>query len=314
MGAAALLGVAASALAQSAGPAANTATLPSLPQWAYPVNPPLTAFDDKIQKTLPGSSKQYTQAQIENDFAPPDWFPGDHPPMPDVVAHGREPAVKACSKCHVTNGGGHPESSDLAGLPEAYILRQMADFKDGHRKGSRAGSMFPIAKAVSDEEVREAAKYFASLPRPAWTKVVETDTVPKTELRTGGMRFALEGGGTEPIGDRIIELPQAPERAELRDSRMGFVANVPVGSIKRGEALVKGGEMPCISCHGPDLRGFGDAPHLVGRSPMYLFRQLNDIKIGARAGANAELMQPVVAKLSQDDMLSIVAYLAAQSP
>jgi cytochrome c553 len=47
---------------------------------------------------------------------------------------------------------------------------------------------------------------------------------------------------------------------------------------------------------------------------MYLFRQLNDIKIGARAGANAELMQPVVAKLSQDDMLSIVAYLAAQSP
>jgi cytochrome c553 len=72
--------------------------------------------------------------------------------------------------------------------------------------------------------------------------------------------------------------------------------------------------MPCISCHGPDLRGFGDAPHLVGRSPMYLFRQLNDIKIGARAGANAELMQPVVAKLSQDDMLSIVAYLAAQSP
>ena len=100
------------------------------PEWAYPVNPPLTPFDATTPKTLPGSSKSFTQAQIENDFAPPDWFPDDHPPMPGVVAHGREPAVKACAKCHVNNGGGHPESSDLAGLSEAYILRQMADFKD----------------------------------------------------------------------------------------------------------------------------------------------------------------------------------------
>jgi cytochrome c553 len=235
--------------------------------------------------------------------------------MPSVVANGRPPAVKACSKCHVTTGGGHPESSDLAGLPEAYIVRQMADFKDGHRKGARAGSMFPIAKAVTDDEVREAAKYYAALPRPAWNKVVETDTVPKTELRVGGMRFPIDG--SEPIGSRIIELPQAPERAHLRDSRFGFVANVPVGSVARGEALVKGGSgqtQPCATCHGPDLKGISEVPHLTGRSPMYVFRQLNDIKIGTRSGANAELMQPVVAKLSQDDMLAIAAYLATLSP
>jgi cytochrome c553 len=47
---------------------------------------------------------------------------------------------------------------------------------------------------------------------------------------------------------------------------------------------------------------------------MYVFRQLNDIKAGTRAGTNAELMQPVVANLSQDDMLAIVAYLATLSP
>ena len=309
--------VAGGALAQSAGPAPAANNVAPLPEWAYPANPPMTPFDATTQKTIPGSKVSFTQAQIENDFTPPDWFPEDHPPMPGVVAHGREPAVKACSKCHVTNGGGHPESSDLAGLPEAYILRQMADFKDGHRKGARAGSMFPIAKAVSDEEVREAAKYYAALPRPSWVKVTETDTVPKTELRTGGMRFALESGGTEPIGNRIIELPQAPDRAEMRDSRMGFIADVPVGSLKRGEALVKAGDgqtLACATCHGPDLKGIGEVPHLVGRSPMYIFRQLNDIKIGARAGTNAEQMQPVVAKLSQDDMLAISAYLASLSP
>jgi len=309
---------AAGALAQTAGPAATPGgAAPSLPDWAYPANPPVAEFDAKEEKTLPGSSRKYTQAQVENDFAPPDWFPEDHPPMPAVVANGRSPAVKACSKCHVTTGGGHPESSDLASLPEAYIIRQMADFKDGHRKGARATSMFPIAKAVTDDELREAAKYYAALPRPAWNKVVETDTVPKTELRVGGMRFALANGGTEPIGNRIIELPQAPERAHLRDSRFGFVANVPVGSLARGEALVKGGggqTQPCATCHGPDLKGLGEVPHLTGRSPMYVFRQLNDIKVGTRAGANAELMQPVVAKLSQDDMLAIAAYLASLSP
>jgi cytochrome c553 len=307
---------AAGALAQSAAPAPTPgSTATPLPGWAYPANPPMAEFDAKEEKTLPGSSRKYTQAQVENDFAPPDWFPEDHPPMPSVVANGRPPAVKACSKCHVTTGGGHPESSDLAGLPEAYIIRQMADFKDGHRKGARATSMFPIAKAVTDDEVREAAKYYAALPRPAWNKVVETDTVPKTELRVGGMRFAIDG--SEPIGSRIIELPQAPERAHLRDSRFGFVASVPVGSVARGEALVKSGggqTQPCASCHGPDLKGLGEVPHLTGRSPMYVFRQLNDIKIGTRAGANAELMQPVVAKLSHDDMLAISAYLATLSP
>ena len=311
----AVAGAGAVAFAQSVGPASPGGAAGSLPEWAYHANPPLAAFDAKEEKTLPGSSLKYTQAAVENDFAPPDWFPEDHPPMPSVVANGRAPAVKACSKCHVTTGGGHPESSDLAGLPEAYIVRQMADFKDGHRKGARATSMFPIAKAVTDEEVREAAKYYAALPRPAWNKVVETDAVPKTELRTGGMRFAIDG--REPIGSRIIELPQAPERAHLRDSRFGFVANVPGGSVARGETLVKtgGGQtQPCATCHGPDLKGLGEVPHLTGRSPMYVFRQLNDIKIGARAGTNAELMQPIVAKLGQDDMLAVAAYLATLSP
>lgn len=289
----------------------------AFPEWAYPVNPPVSQFDATVPQKIPGSSRQYTQAQIEDDFAPPDWFPDDHPPMPTVVANGRPPAVKACSKCHVTNGAGHPESSDLAGLPAAYIVLQMADFKDGHRKGNRATSMLPIAKAANDEEVREAAKYYAALPRPAWTKVVETDTVPKTELRTGGMRFALADSGREPIGSRIIELPQAPERAHLRDSRMGFVAYVPPGSIARGEALVKSGggkTVACASCHGPDLKGLGEIPHLTGRSPMYVFRQLNDLKAGTRAGPNAALMQPLVANLSQDEMLAIAAYLATLTP
>jgi cytochrome c553 len=78
---------------------------------------------------------------------------------------------------------------------------------------------------------------------------------------------------------------------------------------------VKGGDgktVACANCHGPDLRGAGDVPHITGRSPMYVFRQLNDMKLGPRSGPAAEPMRPTVANLTQDDMLAISAYLASR--
>jgi cytochrome c553 len=47
---------------------------------------------------------------------------------------------------------------------------------------------------------------------------------------------------------------------------------------------------------------------------MYVFRQLNDIKIGTRNGFATPLMKAVVEKLTEDDMISIAAYLASQIP
>lgn len=306
--------------------AADTAASPQAalpPAWAYPVNPPLDNFDNKIKLQVPGSTKTFTRAQIEDDFSPPDWYPGDHPALPTVVAVGRKPAVLACMKCHLTNGLGHPESSDLAGLSVKYIQQQIADFASGNRKGARATSMIPIAKAVSADEVLAAAQYYSKLPAvpDGWQKVVETTSVPVTKLGTGGMRFAVEKGGTEPIGQRIIVLPQNPELAEKRDPRSGFVSMVPKGSLDKGKSIVmtgNGKSVPCATCHGPDLKGnynrpelkaYGEVPGIVGRSPIYVFRQLNDFKLGTRGGPNAALMTGIVANLNQEDMIAIAAYL-----
>lgn len=288
-----------------------------LPDWAYPVGPPATPPDATTQKVLPGSAKKYTQAQIDNRFSPPDWYPEDHPPMPDVVAHGKNPNVSACDLCHLTSGGGHPESAGISGLPVGYIMRQMAEFKAGTRKGARAPVMIGFAKNLTDEEVKAAAEYFASMKYPKWYKVVETDTVPKSYVGKGAMRFAVENGGTEPIGNRIIELPQNDESAESRDPRTGFVAYVPAGSIKKGEALVATGggkTIQCTVCHGADLKGVGDIPPIAGRSPMYIYRQLNDIKSGARDGSMVQLMKPVVANLTSEDMIALAAFLVSKEP
>jgi cytochrome c553 len=273
-----------------------------------------------LEKSLPGSTRQYTQKEIDDRFNPPDWYPEDHPPMPEVVAHGRPPNGWACDLCHLTSGGGHPESAGISGLPAGYIVRQMEEFKAGVRKGMRGTVMIQIAKGISDEDTKAAAEYFASIKYPVWYKVVETDTVPKSYLGNGAMRFAVEGAGagTEPIGNRIIELPQNDEAAESRDPRTGFVAHVPTGSVKKGEEIVTTGAagktLACAICHGPDLKGLGDVPPIVGRSPMYIYRQLNDIKIGTRNGSLVPLMKAVVAKLDDADMIAISAYLTTKAP
>src|SRR5579862_3510457 len=234
------------------------------PDWAFPVTdkvqPPLPP--DEQPHTVPGSDKSYTRKQIDDLFNPPDWYPDMHPPMPQIVAHGEGTAVRACASCHLPTGTGHDESAYIAALPVGYFGRQMVDYKSGARKGS--GSMTAIAKAISDDDVRAAAGYFASLkPRP-WIRVVETDTVPKTYVSPGNKRLRLPDGGSEPIGDRIIEIPEDENVVLNRDPRLGFIAYVPSGSIAKGEALVTNGgggkTIPCTICHGPSLTGLAEVP------------------------------------------------------
>ncbi len=287
------------------------------PDWAFPVTdkaqPPVK--DDGQPKTAPGSDKSYTRKQINDLFNPPDWYPDMHPPMPQVVAHGNGTTVRACGACHLPTGTGHDESAYVAALPVGYFTRQMADYKSGDRKGS--GSMTTIAAAISDEDIHAAAAYFSSLkPRP-WIRVVETDTVPKTYVGPGNKRLRLPNGGNEPIGQRIIEIPEDEEVVLNRDPRSGFIAFVPKGSIERGQQLVATGggkTVQCAICHGPTLRGIGDVPPLAGRQATYVVRQLFDIQDGTRSGVSAALMQQVVDRLTIDDMLDIAAYTASRQP
>ncbi len=308
--------------------AAAAASLPARaaevpPPWAYPVNPPgiVPAPDDGSQRQVPGSSRTFTLTQIRDLFKAPDWHPDGHPPMPDIVAFGSKPGVFACGYCHLPNGLGRPENSSLAGLPASYIVQQVLDFRRGVRRSSEPASlpinlMTAVAKSVIDDDLKVAAEYFAALKPKPWIRVVETDTVPKT--RVGGwMLIEAEGGGTEAIGNRIIEMPEHLERTELRDASSSFIAYVPAGSVKKGKELASGaagGITACAACHGEGLRGLGPLPALAGRSPSYIFRQLYDIKHGTRNGDWAALMKPVVQNLEMDEMVAIAAYVASLAP
>jgi cytochrome c553 len=248
---------------------------------------------------------------------PPDWFPDEHPPMPDVVAHGRANGVRACANCHLTTGMGHPESAIVNGFSVPYFVRQMADMKSGDRK--TGGIMDTIAKAMSDEDVQAAAAYFSNLKPFLYIKVVETETVEKSYVERGGMRLRLPEGGTEPLGQRIIVLPEDEERIMRRDPHGSVTtANVPIGSLAKGKDLAttggSGKTLSCVICHGPTLQGLGDVPRIAGLQPIYIFRQLYNFKNGSRGGTSAVLMKPVSANLSDDDMIALSAYLGSLAP
>ena len=301
------------------------------PAWAYAIPPappagaPAAAAApvDNSVKQLPGSTQSFTLTQIRDRFGPADWFPSDHPVMPDVVRHGKQPDVWACSLCHYPNGKGRQENAGIAGLNVSYFIQQMNDFKHDLRKSGepRKGNtnlMIAIAKGMTDQEIAQAAEYFGAMKWTPWIRVVEASTVPKMRS-AGGIWVPIEGEATEPIGTRIIETPENTEHTELlRDPRSGFIAYAPPGSIKKGEALVmtggNGKTVACGICHGADLRGMGPVPHLAGRSPSYMVRQMYDMQVGARHGEWATLMKPVVAKLGDEDFVNIAAYIASRMP
>lgn len=291
--------------------------------WAFPTaamvvnKAPMPEKEFEGPLTIPGSGKSFTITQIENLNAPPDWFPSEHAAPPRVITDGTVNQGFACGSCHLMNGMGHPESTDVQGLTAEYFIQAMKDFKSGKRKDPVR--MTAIAQATSDADSAAAAEWFATLKPPAmqWIKVIEQNIVPKTYLGQGRMRFIdPEDKSTEPIGNRIIMLPIDIKKARMRDPRpgAGFNAFVPVGSVAKGKALAAGGNgktVECAICHGEGLKGLGNVPRLANVHPIYLVRQLYNFQTGANSSSDAALMKRVVAKLTDEDIVNLSAYAAS---
>ncbi len=299
----------------------------------------LRANEDAGEQTRPrrieGSSASFSLLEIRNGNEVADWFPGEHPPLTPIMKHGPASLGQkgfGCAFCHMPNGRGRPENAPLAGLPAAYFVRQMKDMQTGLRASAEPRKantllMIALAQAMTDAEIAAAADYFAALTWTPLIRVVETERVPRSKIVTN-MFVPIETELTEPLAGRIMEMPENADATELlRDPHSGFIAYVPIGSVKKGEALVTTGgatttdgkviagrTVACATCHGPDLKGLADVPGIAGRSPSYIARQLYDMQQGTRKSPLSQLMQPVVAQLTGDDLVAISAYVASLNP
>ena len=269
---------------------------------------------------IPDSTEKFTRARIDDPFNAPDWRPASHGPMPEVVAKGRKPSVMACAFCHTPTGQGRPENSALAGLSASYIKQQLLDYRSGRRKGvgpdtyAPIQNMIKIAKAMTDQEIEDSAAYYSQQKLRRRVYIIESLRIPRAEPAAW---IYYEHGGTEDLDGRLLEVTQDLTRHERRDDRLEYLAYVPPGAVNRGKRLVLGGEgktVPCTQCHLANLKGNEQIPPIAGRSPTYLLRQMLAFRNGARVNEQSPQMNPVVEKLTLEEMIDIVAYVSSQYP
>jgi cytochrome c553 len=272
--------------------------------WAYPVEPPPGA--PNADAAPPG--KKVNQYLLFGSYT-------GLPAMPKAVTTGKP---LPCMQCHLANGGSHPESAAIAGLPLNYIIEQVHAFRDGERADVRTGRMVQVAKTISEADLKAAAEYYAAIgpDRQKWVKTVVGNEVPKgpAPFGGGGFRYHAPDGGMEPLPvGRVVETAEDDDLVRARDQiDGGFVQYVNGEDLALGEKVAADGK--CSTCHAADFKGKGDVPRLAGQHSVYLIRQLKDMQTGARTDNKVAVMKPIVDKMSDREMVAVSAYLASKSP
>ncbi|MEE8439894.1 MAG: c-type cytochrome [Micropepsaceae bacterium] len=275
----------------------------SLPSWIAP------AAQDDISEEMLNAVRAGDQAA--RDVA----YPAIPLSVPAVVREGLD-GNGTCMGCHTTTGRGVPQSAPLAGLPPAYFVQQIVNFRTGARGQAYRPNMANFAGELTIEQTMEIANYYASLPVEPLVDVVESEMVPRTFVGPRDITVVHPDGGEEPLGERIVELAKTPA-APYTNGVKAFTAHVPVGSIAQGRELAERGlgkTVSCGLCHGADLQGNGDIPGIAGRSPLHNARQLMEYRDGLRGGDSAQPMLGVAENLTNADIIAIAAYVASLPP
>lgn len=106
------------------------------------------------------------------------------------IARGKEKSA-VCAACHMPDGRGQllpgtEARPRITGLAPEYFVRQLQAYKDGSRNNA---TMQPMAAMLSDDDMKDVANYFASLP------VVHDQAPPPAdeELKAWGERLITKG-------------------------------------------------------------------------------------------------------------------------
>lgn len=164
------------------------------------------------------------------------------------VARGRELIdSERCLECHGVDGqgAGHPNGPEgkfakLAGQYPAYVLKQMQDFRSGARKHDQMAIM---ARSVSDEDVRDIAAYFASMPAMKGEAVAPNAVGQRLYEQGDASRGVAACASCHgPQGRGLSAQPLAPVIGgqewryldkQLRDWRSGDRRNAPDGVMNQ---------------------------------------------------------------------------------
>jgi cytochrome c553 len=285
--------------------------------WPFPglgvaADPSPAAAADVVR--LPGSPMVFHQSDLQSMARAIDWFPGAHPPAPDVVMRAGRDGAYPCGYCHLADGRGRPENASLRGLPAGYIVEQVEAFASLARRAASPGYaptryMAGVAHAIRPADLQAAAAYFSAFEPQSHTRIVEAATIPAAAAWHFVYRF--DASRQEALGARIVEGPVDRTRFALRDPETAYIAYVPEGAIGRGQAIAERGASggpACAGCHGKALAG------IAGASPTYVARQLMGFRSRTRNDPGAAPMQAVAAHLTDAQIIDVAAFVGSKRP
>ena len=140
------------------------------------------------------------------------------PATPVSVGRGATLALR-CTMCHGERGMSEANSPNLAGQYPSVIYKELLDFKSGARTNA---VMSPMVVSLSDQDIRDLAAYYASLPRPSSARVHESVPVPDIVATGAPMRniapcASCHGGVDTKVGSPWLNgLPAAYIKAQLQ--------------------------------------------------------------------------------------------------
>ncbi len=108
-----------------------------------------------------------TSAYIESLCVPVDHGKYEGKDVALQNAKGKELYEKQCLECHGKNGEGNKEKfyPVIAGQHYKYLLRQMTEIRDGHRRNANP-DMVKVIKPYTNEQLVAISAYQASLSMP----------------------------------------------------------------------------------------------------------------------------------------------------
>ncbi len=153
---------------------------------------------------------------------------------PISIGRGATLALR-CTMCHGERGISDANSPNLAGQYPAVIYKELVDFQTGARVNA---VMSPMARNLSDQDMRDLAAYYAYLPRPAPAQGTAEAQAPDIVLTGAPMRniapcASCHGGIDNKVGSPWLNgLPQAYLKSQLQAFASGARHNDISGQMR----------------------------------------------------------------------------------
>lgn len=172
---------------------------------------------------------------------------------------GKEKAGQICQACHGLDGNGVPGQPvwpKLAGQHPDYIYKQLTNFKNNDRSNAQ---MTPMALPLSDEEMRDLAVYYASLPQSGGAPDPELAVLGETIFRAGNPQSGVPAcsgcHGPDGLGSNLAKFPRiSGQHSEYTDQTLKLFRaterrNDPNGMMRGVAARMTDQEIAAVSAY-----------------------------------------------------------------